>query len=138
MIVADTGVPLGAADADDADHARCARVLEEFRGDGVVPAPAVPECSWQIEQHLGPQAEARFLRLITVGALHVADPTVADHARCAALIEQYADLGLGLVDAGVVTVAENLGVATIATSNRRGFLVVRPRHVAAFDLAPAP
>ncbi len=61
---------------------------------------------------------------------------MADYARCIELIETYADLGLGLVDASMVTVAENLGVKTVATLNRRDFTVVRPRHVDALDLIP--
>jgi predicted nucleic acid-binding protein len=52
------------------------------------------------------------------------------------LIETYADLGLGLVDASIVTVCEKLAITTLATLNRRDFTVVRPRHVEAFDLIP--
>ncbi len=52
------------------------------------------------------------------------------------LIETYHDLGLGLVDASVVTVAENLGVTVLATLNHRDFTVVRPRHAEAFELLP--
>jgi predicted nucleic acid-binding protein len=100
------------------------------------PAPVVPECSWQIEQHLGPIAEARFLRLITSSELVVIDLTVADYARCVELIETYADLGLGVVDASVVTVAGNLGVKTVATLNRRDFTVVRARHTQGLELIP--
>jgi hypothetical protein len=40
------------------------------------------------------------------------------------------------VDAAIVAVAEHLNVATIATLNRRDFMVVRPKHVKAFTLAP--
>lgn len=52
------------------------------------------------------------------------------------LIEQYADLGLGLVDASIVTVAENQGFTTLATLNARDFSVVRPRHANAFTFVP--
>jgi hypothetical protein len=41
------------------------------------------------------------------------------------LVERYADLGLGLVDASIVAIAERLGADTIATLNRRDFTVVR-------------
>jgi predicted nucleic acid-binding protein len=99
-------------------------------------APVVPECSWQIEQHLGPIAEARFLRLITSGELTVIDLTLADYARCIEMIETYADLGLGLVDASVLTVAENLAVTVVVTLNRRDFTVVRPRHCQGLELIP--
>jgi len=136
VVIVDTGVLLAAADADDVDHERCAGLLRAHRGELRVPAPVVPECSWQIEQHLGPTSEARFLRLITSGQLTVVDLTVADYERCAVLIETYADLGLGLVDASVVTVAEDLGVRTVATLNRRDFTVVRPRHVDGLALLP--
>jgi hypothetical protein len=52
------------------------------------------------------------------------------------LIEQYHDLGLGVVDSSIVAVAERLGASTIATLNRRDFTVVRPMHIAAFELLP--
>ena len=66
----------------------------------------------------------------------MADLSVDDYQRCIDLIETYADLRLGLVDASVITVAENLGVTTIATLNDRDFRVVRPRHADAFHLIP--
>jgi len=36
----------------------------------------------------------------------------------------------------VVTFAENLNVATVATLNHRDFTVVRPGHAAAFEILP--
>ncbi|MFN0028498.1 MAG: type II toxin-antitoxin system VapC family toxin [Acidimicrobiales bacterium] len=135
-IVVDTGVLLAAADTDDTDHNRCAALLRKHRGELHVPAPVIPETSWQIERNLNPRSEAAFLRLITGGHLHVADLTLADWARCVELIETYADLGLGLVDASVIAIAERLNLTTIATLNRRDFNVVRPSHTEAFDLIP--
>lgn len=121
MIVVDTGVLLGAADADDQDYQRCSALLRARRGELNVPAPVIVETAWQIERNLGPTAEARFLGLITAGQLEVVDLAVADYTRCAELIGSYADLGLGLVDASVVAVAENLSIATVATLNHRDF-----------------
>jgi predicted nucleic acid-binding protein len=59
-----------------------------------------------------------------------------DWERAGELIETYADLGLGLVDASIVAVAEHHGITTLATLNRRDFTVVRPRHADAFELIP--
>lgn len=73
---------------------------------------------------------------MTSGELRVVDLVLPDYQRCVTLIERYADLGLGLVDASIVTVAENLGIATLATLNDRDFRVVRPRHVDTFELIP--
>jgi len=135
-IVVDTGVLLAAADTDDADHDACAQLLRDHRGQLLVPAPVIPETCWQIERNLGARSEAAFLRLIVTGDLAVVDLAVADYQRCVELIERYADLGLGLVDASVVTVAENHQITTVATLNDRDFHVVRPRHCPAFELIP--
>ena len=105
-------------------------------GELVAPAPVIPETAWQIEAILGPRSEAAFLRLITSGKLEVVDLTLDDYERCITLIETYQDLGLGLVDASVVTVAENRGARTLASLNHRDFTVVRPRHGGAFELIP--
>ena len=135
-VVVDTNVFISAADTDEPRHDQCARLLDRRRGELVVPAPVVPETAWLLEARLGPSAEVRFLRLVTTRKIRVVDLTLADYERCVTLIEQYADLGLGLVDASIVTVAENLGVTTLATFNERDFRVVRPRHVDAFELIP--
>ncbi len=102
-VVVDTGVLLAAADADDDDHE----------------ALVIPECAWQVERNVGPMAEAAFVRHMASGQFKVVGLRTVDCERCAALIETYADLGLGVVDASVVTVAENLGTRTLATLNRR-------------------
>ncbi len=135
-IVVDTGVLLAAADHDDTDHPRCAQLLRDHRGQLLVPAPVIPETCWQIERNLGAGSEAGFLRLIVTGELVVIDLAIADYRRCVELIERYADLGLGLVDASVITVAENHQITTLAILNERDFRVVRPRHCPAFELIP--
>ncbi|MGZ4401758.1 MAG: PIN domain-containing protein, partial [Gaiellaceae bacterium] len=59
-----------------------------------------------------------------------------DWLRIAELVARYRDLPLGTVDASIVAAAERLGVATIATLDRRHFDVVRPAHRSAFQLLP--
>jgi len=54
----------------------------------------------------------------------------------AELVEQYADLPLGTVDASVVATAERFGRPEVATLDHRHFTVVRPKHVQAFTLLP--
>ena len=136
MIVVDTGVLLAAADADDQDHVRCGQLLRDHRGELAVAEPAIVETSSQIERNLGPISEAGFQRLVTTGEIEVIDLGLDDYRRCVELIETYADMSLGLVDASLVTVAERLGLTTIATLNRRDFAVVRPRHADSFELLP--
>lgn len=106
------------------------------RADLVVPTPVAIETAWMIESRLGPDAEATFVDAIATGELEVVDLTDTDWARCRDLIRQYLDLGLGLVDASVVAMAERLGITTVATLNRRDFTVVRPAHCDALKLLP--
>ena len=136
MLLVDTGVLLAAADSTDRDHARCAGLLAERRGDLTVVSLVVAETAWQIERNLGPRSEAAFVRLITGGELTVVDPIAADWERAATLIETYETLRLGLVDASIVAVSERLKVTTLATLNQRDFAVVRPAHCTAFELIP--
>ena len=136
MLLVDTGVFLAAADRSEAQHAACVEVLGAHRGDLAATAPVIAESAWLIERRLGVPAEAALLRLVTTGDVQVIDLSMDDYERSIALVEQYADLELGFVDASIIAVAEREGVATLATLNHRDFRAVRPRHVEAFDLVP--
>lgn len=137
MIVVDTGVLVALLDVDDRHHDRCREWYAEARGPLVVPYPVIVETCYFIERDAGPQLEATFLRSFDGdGAFIAAQLEPADVRRMADLVEQYADLPLGAVDASVIAVAERLNVAEVATLDLRHFGVVRPRHVVAFDIVP--
>jgi hypothetical protein len=51
---------------------------------------------------------------------------------------RYGDLGLGLVDASVVVLAEDLGIRQLATRDVRHLSVVRLRDGSAFELVVRP
>lgn len=132
----DTGVLYAIADQDDDDHEQCLAHVTALRGPLLVPAPVVTETAQLIERRLGPDDEAIFLDLISVGTLHAVDLTESDYVRMAELVRKYSDFPLGLVDASVVAVAERMGLAEVATLDRRHFSAVRPKHVTAFTLLP--
>ena len=102
----------------------------------LVPQLVVAEVCYLLEREHGSRAEAAFLRSFGRRELTLVPLTVADTDRMAELVETYASLRLGGVDASVIAIAERLNVATIATLNRRDFTVVRPRHVQALTLLP--
>jgi uncharacterized protein len=101
-----------------------------------VPDLVIPEVCYLLAQGAQAPVEAAFLRSLVSGRLNVEHVSDADLERSAELVEQYADLGLGAVDASVIAVAERLGATEIATLDQRHFRVVRPRHTAAFTLLP--
>lgn len=136
MIVVDTGPLYAAADRSDAHHSACAALFANPPDELIVPVSVVVETSFLIERHLGSAAEAAFLGSLVPAGVVVEQLGHDDLIRMAELVETYADMPLGAVDASVVAIAERLGATTIITIDRRHFSVVRPRHTAAFTLLP--
>jgi predicted nucleic acid-binding protein len=139
VIVVDTGPLVAAALSGDTNHRRCVELFASLHLNSeqlVVPAFVVTEVCFLLEREGGPKLEAGFVRSLAAGDFVVAQTDSAGLERVAELITQYADLPLGLVDASVVALAEQLGVQEIATLDRRHFTAVRPSHVNAFTLLP--
>jgi hypothetical protein len=102
----------------------------------IVPVSVVVETSFLIERHLGPVAEAAFLRSLAPAGVIVEQLGEDDLARMAELVATYADMPLGAVDASVVAIAERVAATTIISLDRRHLSVVRPRHISGFALLP--
>lgn len=139
MIVVDTGPLVAAAITADNNHHQCVELFASLRmnNERLVISPfVVTEVCYLLARQGGAKPEAAFVRSLVAGDFTVVPSTLDGLERTADLIGQYADLPLGLVDAAVITLAEQLGVAEIATLDRRHFSVVRPSHVNAFTLLP--
>lgn len=137
MLLVDTNVWFETIDQTNRDYRRCVQALTTHAGQLATPATVVTETAWMIEDRFGPEAETRFLRTVTnPEAVTIIDLTTTDWARAIALVERYASLGLGTVDASIIAIAERLNVTTIATMNHRDFRVVRPAHCDTFELIP--
>jgi uncharacterized protein len=102
----------------------------------VVPGLVLVEAAYFVGKQLGTIAEASFLRELAAASFALEALEGDDLSRVAELIETYADLRLGTVDASVIATAERLGATTIATLDHRHFTVVRPKHIDAFQLVP--
>jgi hypothetical protein len=89
-----------------------------------------------VERHLGPRAEAAFLRAQSAAGITVDRLLGSDLSRIAELIEVYADLSLGAVDVSAIAMADRLGTTTIATIDRRHCTVAGPAHTVHVDLLP--
>jgi uncharacterized protein len=134
--VVDAGPLFAYVDADDAHHAACVELLETHPGPLLVPQLVIAEVAHFIGGRLGPEPELRFVSDFASGLFQTEPVQPVDWLRIGQLVWRYRDLRLGTVDASVVTLAERLGLTTIATIDRRHFSVVRPKHTAAFRLLP--
>jgi predicted nucleic acid-binding protein len=101
-----------------------------------VPHLIVAEAAYLLATRIGPHAEIAFAQSIAAGELTVEPVLDSEWSRIAELMDQYADLPLGMADASLVALAERHNVGEIATLDRRHFSVVRPKHVDGFILLP--
>ncbi|MGW0808427.1 type II toxin-antitoxin system VapC family toxin [Nonomuraea sp. NPDC002799] len=135
MIVLDTGPLVAALNNRDKNHDACARLLRTHPGPLLVPSTVVSEVCQLVERRQGSKAEAAFLQSFGSG-LALVDLVSEDLACMGRLVETYASLPLGAVDASVVAIAERLDITEVATLDRRHFTVVRPAHVSSLTLLP--
>jgi predicted nucleic acid-binding protein len=136
VIVVDTGPVVALLNDRDDHHERCRDFLETRPGPLLLPATVFTEVCLLLERRRGTQAELAFLADIRAGRLTLVEDLEPDLDRIADLVERYADLPLGTVDASVIALTERLQVREVATLDHRDFSVVRPRHVPALTLLP--
>lgn len=133
-LLLDTGVLYAIHDRNDSWHRRCVVLIEETVESLLVPVTVLPEVTYLLRERLGIHAERAFVRALG-NELMVEPMSEQDLRRAEALLADYTQIGF--VDATVVAVAERLGLGAIATTDRRHFGIIRPKHVPAFGLLPA-
>jgi uncharacterized protein len=139
VILCDTGPIVAAALAGDDDHHACVELFTGMHLAGrplLVPGTVVAEVGYLLAREAGAHVEALFLTALADGDFQLAELQPEDYRRAAELVAAYADLPLGTTDATVIALTERLGLAEVATLDRRHFSVVRPRHVSALTLLP--
>lgn len=136
-IIADSGAVYAIYDRRDACHSRVRKAVEPARERMILPAPTLGEIDYLLRVRLGNAALLRFLDDIQEGAFTVEALTLADFARCAALIAKYSNLDLGLADASVAALAERTPASRILTVDQRDFRVIRAANGKPFRLLPA-
>jgi predicted nucleic acid-binding protein len=89
-----------------------ASALKDAR-PAIVPGLVLAEVDWHLRKRRGDMA--RLLKEVTQGAYAYEPATADDVARAAQVDKKFADLGLGIVDASIVALAERLDVRRILT-----------------------
>jgi uncharacterized protein len=135
-LVLDTGPIVAALDVGDQDHEACAQLFRA-RERRVVAAPVLVEVDHLLTREVGSHAFPALLGAVQRGELDVIELVESDYVRVRELMETYADLRVGFVDASVLAVVERLREPKLATLDHRHFSVMRPRHLKALQLLPA-
>jgi len=136
MLLLDTGVVIAALDRREPQYPACRELIETSVESVGILAPTICEIDHLIGRRLGPSAMPLLLRDIEKGAYKLADLTLLDFPRVRELMERYADLDVGFVDAAVLAIVERLNEPKLATLDRKRFGAMRPRHLDALELLP--
>jgi uncharacterized protein len=102
----------------------------------VLPSAILCEVDHLIHRKFGAAAMPRFLARVRAGELDVAELEPEDLGRTIEVMERYADLDVGFVDAAVLAIVERLNEPKLATLDRKHFGVMQPCHVDALELLP--
>lgn len=130
----DTGALVALLHADDADHDRCLRDFETFRGVLVTTEAILTESAFLLSRvKAGPAACLDFF--IRRGAVLIPQ-TIESLERCRVLMAKYADVPMDFADATLVALAEEARVDEVFTLDRRGFSVYRIGGRKPFQLRP--
>lgn len=136
-LIADSGGVYGLYDASEKRHKAIRAAFDAEPGVAIIPMPVLSEIDYLLRTRLGVQAELDFIDDLRAGAFTLEPCLSEDLARCAALVETYRELELGLADACVVACAERLGISRILTVDERHFRVVRTTRGKPLVLLPA-
>lgn len=123
-VLLDTGIVYAYYDRSDAWHGRARALIEGDERGLILPSPAIPEIDHLLGHRLGHDSRLVFYTGIMEGYYLTVDLPREGYSRVAELNRQFANLRLGFVDAAIVALAEALGLARVATTDRRHFTPV--------------
>lgn len=134
-LICDTGALLDYLVAAAPDHRAFREAIDGAR-TRYVPGLVLAELDYFLRDQRA--AMRAFMADLGRGAFTYAGPTPTHLERAMVIDRQYTDLGLGLVDASIVALAEDLGVVRLATRDIRHFGAVKLRNGRRFELVVHP
>jgi uncharacterized protein len=137
VILVDTSGLLAAIDASQTRHGEAAEALRRASPPLLLSPFVLAELDYLLATRVSAMAEAALLAEVTGGAYRLEVMTAEDIGRAASIVEQYADLRLGLADASIVVLAERYGLLDVLTLDERHFRAVRGPGDRPFRVLPA-
>lgn len=130
----DTGAIVALINAADRHHAAAADWFRGFRGQLLTTEAVVTETAYVLAASSAHQRAALLWiqRMVNAGLLRI-EP-ITQHARLADIVARYASLPCDYADASLIALAEDSGVAAIATIDQRDFSVYRIKGRKRFNI----
>lgn len=130
----DTGFVVALVNAADPDHERCVSVWAGLHAHLFTVEGVIVEAAHVLRRAHGGSAAA--VKLVWASGATVVDAAQPRYERALALMEKYRDVPMDLVDALLVTVAEEQNVTHVLTLDHRGFATYRKKGRERFHLLP--
>ena len=134
-LICDTGALLDYLTRSAPDHRAFRKAIDAARAR-YVPGLVLAEVDYFLRDDRG--AMRALTRDLSRGAFTFVPVVLASIERAMEIDRRFADLDLGLVDASVVALAEEIDVLRLATRDVADFTAVRLRDGAAFELVVRP
>jgi len=136
VILLDTSGLLSALDESQRYHHECANLLGEASPPLLLSPFVLAELDYLLIRHIGRRAQVALLEEVARGAYQLEPFGAADVARAKEVVEQYADLEIGLADASIVVLAERHAVTEVLTLDQRHFRAMRIERRKRFKVLP--
>ena len=136
MILLDTSGLLSALDQSQRYHHECATLLAEASAPLLLSPFVLAELDYLVMRHVGRRAQAALLDEVARGAYQLEPFGAVDVARAKEVVEQYADLEIGLADASIVVLARRHTIADVLTLDQRHFRAMRIERRKRFKVLP--
>lgn len=137
MIVLDTSGLLAALDASQTHHAGAAAALRSSGPPRLLSPFVLAELDYLLTTRVSTTIARSWLAEVASGAYQLEPFASSDVAAAGAVLDRYADLGLGLADASLVVLAERHGCNDLLTLDERHFRAVIGPGGRPFRLLPA-
>jgi predicted nucleic acid-binding protein len=131
----DAGPLIALIDADEPDHERCRRALEEIHLPMLTTWPAFTEAAYLLGRAAGWRGQEALWKLVRRAELLLATLSPEATERTALLMERYNDRPMDLADATLVALAEERGLTRIFTLDS-DFHIYRVRGRRQFEVVP--
>ena len=136
MILLDTSGLLSSLDESQRYHHECAALVGEASPPLLLSPFVLAELDYLLMRNVGRRAQAALLEEVARGAYQLELFGAADVARAKEVVEQYADLEIGLADASIVVLARRHAVTEVLTLDERHFRAMRVERRKRFKVLP--
>jgi predicted nucleic acid-binding protein len=137
VIILDTSGLLSAIDASQTHHHAAAAVLKQAEAPRFLSPFVLAELDYLLATRVSRTAEQALLGQVADGVYQIESFDAGDIARANQVLDQYADLDLGLADASLIVLSERHNVLDLLTLDERRFRAVSGPGGKPFRILPA-